>query len=106
VTTTVSNNTRTVVVPIEWAEPPPAAIGRSGGPLKFADFADALRANPGRWAVLSRGIKSSGLAGSVAHANLAAFRPKGSFEGVSRKAADGKGFDIYVRYVGIADDES
>lgn len=75
-------------------EPPEPTRGRN--PL-YSAFADALRENPGRWAVWPRSFKnrsSAGVtAGNIKRGRMANF-PSGHFDALSR---DGK---LYVRFVG------
>ena len=80
---------------IEWREPPPRA---QSGPKesKWADIATALRANPGKWALVHHGAAS--MAANIRAGRLADMA-QGEFDAVSRMTADGKA-DIYARYVG------
>lgn len=77
-----------------WADPPQPgerrlrADRRDWGPL-----AEALRANPSRWAMLAYGLAPQ-LAHEIQAGVLAPFRPAGAFEAVTRQGT------IYARYVG------
>lgn len=89
------NDTTTIV----WADPPPkvGGIGHSGATFPRATE-DALRANPGRWALVAKGVALSSVGW------LSASRP--GFEFTSRRAGlgypKGRG-DIYARFVGDAE---
>lgn len=86
---------------VQWEEPPKP----NGGPRanqQLLDFANELRANPGRWAlyptVPSSDSATSSNAANIRRGTLAAFRPPGAFEAVARTAGGIR--QIYVRYVG------
>jgi hypothetical protein len=86
---------------VEWQEPPPSHSGRtpwsSWGPV-----AEELRANPGKWAYLGR--YTAGASGSISSGAVHAFRPKGSFQAVSRNYdSQDRSCDVYARYVGDQD---
>jgi hypothetical protein len=72
--------------------------GKGPDPL-LAAFAEALRGNPGQWAVWPKDLASktpqhrSSIAGKIRQGNYAGF-PKGEFEATSRAGA------VYVRYIG------
>ena len=88
---------------IKWQEPPPVqrTLARGKG-SKWRDFADALRARPGQWALMSDDMAVSVVTNTVKKGGSPAFRPPGSFEATSRRRADhsyGRG-SIWVRYVG------
>jgi len=85
---------------INWQEPPAGrrTKARAG---KWQQFADALRARPGHWALMSEDIAVS-VATQINKGTSAAFRPAGAFEATTRTADDsrrGRGA-IWVRYVG------
>ena len=80
---------------IEWREPPPRAQSGPKG-SKWTDIATALRANPGKWALVHHGSVS--MAANIRAGRLTGMS-QGEFEAVSRKSADGK-TDIYARFVG------
>ena len=85
---------------IKWQEPPPKQRTRKGS-SKWRDFADALRARPGQWALMSDDMAVSVIT-TVNRGGSPAFRPSGSFEATSRRRADhghGRG-SVWVRYVG------
>lgn len=83
---------------MEWKDPPERARTgyRSGA---WLEEATALKLNPGRWALIASYVESlnaRNLATNISKARIKAFRPQGSFEGVSR-TEDGK-FNVYARY--------
>ena len=80
---------------IEWREPPPQARPGPKG-SKWTDIATALRANPGKWALVHHGAAS--VAANIRAGRLAGMS-QGEFEAASRMTADGKA-DIYARFVG------
>ncbi len=89
------NDTTTIV----WADPPPK-VGGIGRPSRIFPRAteDALRAHPGRWALVAKEVPSSVVGW------LSESRP--GFEFTSRRAGlgypKGRG-DIYARFVGDAE---
>lgn len=77
---------------IVWEDPTPA-VGNRKGNSKYAEVLEALKANPGRWALIARNERVGGLNGWL--------RRKG-YETVSRSAGRGyeRGYaDIYARYI-------
>lgn len=84
---------------VQWVEEPPPASGRQ---REYAMFAQALRDNPGRWAILP-GPPRSGISSQVQQGKYAAFRPAGAFEAVSRRSLDDNKPRTYVRFVGDPD---
>lgn len=65
--------------PVTWTDPPPAKAGRRAT-VFTPDVLAALRANPGRWALVKATTRKAG------------------------KNADGRRiYDIYARYVGEAE---
>lgn len=83
------------VTDIEWETPPDHG---NSGKAKYQDFADALRARPGEWAVFARAV-SPAQASMVSGGGSKAFRPRGAFQGRQVSTGDGKA-DIYARFVG------
>jgi hypothetical protein len=81
---------------IKWEEPPP---GGPGMPPKFAEFAQALRDNPGRWA-LYPGKATQATATEIKRARSSIFAPAGHFDAVSRDMSHPDKRRVYVRYVG------
>ncbi|HEY1179339.1 MAG TPA: hypothetical protein VGF17_24555 [Phytomonospora sp.] len=84
-----------------WEEPP-AKTGRGG---KYAEFAQALRENPGRWAVMATfraGDKKRGwsLSNHVNAAKFVDFRD-GTFEATCRSVDDET--RVYVRHLPAVD---
>ena len=84
---------------ITWQDPPAPANGPgSGGSMQ--QFAEALKENPGEWALDPTGpFKNQPNVSNINGGRLKAFLPAGSFEAVGRKREDGQS-DRYVRYVG------
>lgn len=86
---------------IVFTDPPPGPVRASAHP--WHDIAEALKANPGQWALCLRGIHSS-YASQIKHGKLTAFQPAGAFEARSVSTLpqeNGKrAHDLYVRYVG------
>lgn len=75
---------------IKWQEPP--ADGRTGH-AAFQSTLEALRSNPGRWALVAEGVSAS-----RAHT----IKSKPGYEATVRKSATGNGgkYDLYARFVG------
>lgn len=88
---------------IKWEEPPKRQGGTYG---KNAQIAEQLRERPETWALVAS-YAHSGSAASIAHqvrrGTLNAYRPRGSFEAVTR-TVDGE-HRVYARYVGEGTDE-
>lgn len=86
--------TTEVPVHLRWieGEPPSLDTGAVSKSMQHYLIADALRERPGVWAMLPD--LSVTHASDIARGSLAAYRPGGSFEAVSR---DGM---VYARYVG------
>lgn len=84
---------------IEWEEPPARKTGGRKGEKKYLDFADALRAHPGDWAVLLRASRYRTLVSRVKGGHIVAFKPEGAFESRAVTVDDNL-VDIYVRFVG------
>ncbi|MBA2951458.1 hypothetical protein [Streptomyces himalayensis] len=87
---------------IRWEEPPRVHSYPGGGRGRHAEIAAQLKERPGEWAKVLT-FASSETARSMAYsiryaARLAAYRPAGAFEAVSRKV-DGETC-VYARYVG------
>ena len=80
---------------IVWADPPPKAGGRRPSATFPRATEDALRAHPGRWALIAKDVAAS------AAGWLSESRP--GFEFTSRSAGlgypKGRG-DIYARFIG------
>ena len=90
---------------IRWEDPPRLASGRKLGtkvskPDPFTGVAEALRAAPGRWAVVYEGDNgpATGVASRVRQALSPAFEPAGAFEATARKVNGTTA--CYARYVG------
>lgn len=78
---------------------PPGPALRSGRrpDRKTVEFAEALRAMPGKWAVLSD--VNSGKA-AIINNGLSAFGPAGAFQAVCRDYSRPGRCDVWVRFVG------
>lgn len=86
---------------IRWEEPPTRRAGRMGD--KYSEVAEALRANPNKWAVVQTfplGRQAGSLAFNIRSGLVKAFRPVGAFEATARKNGDET--SVYARYVGGA----
>jgi hypothetical protein len=75
-----------------FVDAPPAP--RNGA--EHAAIAAALKANPGRWALILRGVNRS-TAGNIKSGMIKAY-PRGEFE--ARSNGTDAAADIYARYVG------
>lgn len=74
------------MVEIEWQDPPARAAGRGND---YSSTIDALKANPGKWALVIKDWKTT--------AAPAAFRQAGC-EATTRRNADKKTWSVYVRF--------
>jgi hypothetical protein len=89
---------------LRWEEPPPAKRGRRGGGIAaYQVEADAMRAAPGRWAVLRSVPRANSkvvmnLSHSVRTGAATVFRPIGAWEATVRTVDDE--VRLYVRYIG------
>lgn len=90
---------------IVWEDPPPALVRTQGRSGKYTAFAEALRANPEKWALLAAGEGedrtekgSKGTAQNIRRGTMKDFKPKGAFEAVA------EGGKIWARFVGEPDD--
>lgn len=99
---------------LRWADPPPLeewqqrAAHSNGGSRgsQWDAVADALRGEPGTWAVIFEGPRNTvaSIANVVRIGALRCFAPAGSFA-VTRRAVDGTQIvELYAKYVGPADD--
>ena len=79
-----------------WQDPPRAMGSHS---VRHDEIAAALRANPGRWALVLERVAISN-AGNISAGKIKAYAPAGSFQGTVRKRPDGDRYDVYARYVG------
>ncbi|HEY9418207.1 MAG TPA: hypothetical protein VIQ30_25890 [Pseudonocardia sp.] len=84
---------------IRWEDPPPERRGgrRSNGFPSELVSRD-LRRHPGQWAVVDESPTRLNLASHIRGGMYPAFRPRGSFEAVSR--TEGGVVRTYARYVG------
>ena len=88
---------------VRWEDPAPLTTGRPAT-TRWLAVASALRASPGRWAVVrtyDAGHLSAAsiLAHRIKFGKMAAFRPVGDFEATIRTAEDGS-VTVYARYIG------
>lgn len=87
---------------ITFEEPPGP---RGGADRNHPEIAEALKANPGRWARLNfdfvDAAKANNLASTIKSARLSPYRPKGSFQARVR-TVDGE-VRVYARYIGGAE---
>ena len=84
---------------VRWETPPAATRGRSKTGV-YAQIADALRSNPGEWAVVAENTTPT-LAHHIKTGHLVGFAPAGSFEATSRRNAKrSKRVTVYARFVG------
>ena len=63
-----------------------------------APVADALRANPGEWAVVAESPANCGLGWLIKNGRLKCWQPAGTFQSATR-TVNGK-ITVYARYVG------
>lgn len=89
---------------IRWEDPPEHGNIKPKKPLKYQDVADALRANPNAWGVVTEGLSTGG-AGTLAHKIRIGQRPwdgPGRFESRTVGPLGGKAGSakVYARYVG------
>lgn len=81
---------------VKFAEPPTTRGGRSESP-RNREIADALKQNPGAWALVAEGEKNDGLAVRIRTGKAKSFA-EGTWEATSRGKEDGT-IDIYARFV-------
>lgn len=79
---------------IVWEEPPARRTTRKS---ELQDMADALRANPEKWA--NMGERSTSVAYNI-RKGQGAWAPAGAFETTTRAVSKTRA-NIYVRYVGV-----
>lgn len=88
---------------IRWEDPPEEhGNAKAKQPSKFQPIVDALRAEPGRWAVVVEG-KSPGTCGGLAwriRSGVGPFAPARSFEAKVVGPAGGQSSKVYARYIG------
>jgi len=83
---------------IRWEVPPVQTAGRPHS-KKWAAVADALKSNPGEWAVVAENVSPT-TAHLIRSGSLKAFAPKGAFEAVTRGNKNNRAESVYARYVG------
>jgi hypothetical protein len=92
----------TEVKVIRWEDPPPSRSsipGRARTPGRFTVVAEQLRANPGRWAVISESDgPQRGVAYHIRSGAIECFTPRGDFDAVTRRV-NGRSL-VYARYLG------
>lgn len=67
--------------------------------------AEQLRANPGMWGLIREDEGTRWVAKHITAGALAAFRPKGAYQGKSVQDRATKRFTIYAKYLGEPDVE-
>lgn len=82
----------------EIVDAPPARTGSLKAGL-HDEIAAFLKANPGQWARVMKGVKSAAAASTINTAGASAYQPRGDFEATSRQTAKGQ-YDVYAKYVG------
>ena len=84
---------------VRWETPPVSKSGRAKDG-RYAYIADALRANPGEWAVVAEQVTPT-LAYHIKKGMVSGFAPAGSFEATSRRTSNKtKRVTVYARFVG------
>ncbi len=101
-----------------WEDPPKPPVGMPHEAHAFQAEAQAMRENPGQWMRVTEYPKTRHetarmMATRISHAKLVAFRPRGSFQAVSRTVttwnvtAHGEVATavvrVYARYTGNTD---
>jgi hypothetical protein len=81
-----------------WADPPE----RKNPVGKHKAIASALKANPGRWALIVPNASGSSVVTSIRSARYVAYAPAGSFDARGVTNDSGK-VDVYARFVGEAE---
>lgn len=88
--------TETAAPSIQWEDPPAKKTGKSEP--KFAEFADALRGEPMRWALFADDTRSAAVT-QINKGTLTAFRPAGHFEARGEVVGPNRS-RIWARFVG------
>lgn len=84
---------------LRWEAPPPARRRRVSEVAADHDaIAAALRARPGRWAVIASGSVQTGLVAQIRRGAMPAYQPTGAYEAV-RRTVEGR-VVVYARFVG------
>lgn len=81
---------------VKFTEPPTTRGGRAESP-RNREIAEALRQNPGQWALVAEGEKNDGLSVRIRTGKAKSFA-EGTWEATSRGNEDGS-IDIYARFV-------
>lgn len=91
------------MVEIQWADPRPRHRGRQGPAQGDLDLVEALKANPGRWAIARDDCWPSVITGMRA-GKYSAFLPPSEFEFLFQRheTIDNNKGRAFVRYVGPA----
>lgn len=82
---------------VTFAEPPQTRGGRTESP-RNREIAEALRANPGEWALVAEGESNDGLATRIRKGTAKSFA-EGEWQATSRSDGNGQ-VDIYARFMG------
>ena len=82
---------------LEWETPQPQKRKQQGS--VWDPVAAALKARPREWACIGRDIPT-GIVTTINRGQLVCFRPKGSFEAVTRNHSERWRADVYARYLG------
>lgn len=82
---------------VKFEEPPVTRGGRTESP-RNREIAEALRKNPGAWALVAKGEKNDGLAVRIRTGKAKSFA-EGTWEATSRRNEEDT-IDIYARFVG------
>ena len=80
---------------LEWEDPEPKQHKGS----KWDPVARMLKAHPGKWACLGRGMPTS-VVTDINKGTLKCWRPVGAFEATTRNHSERWIADVYARYVG------
>ena len=87
---------------IRWEDPPAEHGNARPKPSKYQPIADALRARPGEWAVVTERRTPGSAGGFAAHIRTGGtpFGPAGQFEAKTIGPAQGSTCKVYARFVG------
>lgn len=83
--------------PVKFEAPPASKGGRAESP-RNREIAEALRTNPGEWALVAEAEKNDGLAVRIRTGKAKSFAD-GTWEATSRRNDDDT-INIYARFVG------
>lgn len=82
---------------VKFEEPPVSRGGRAESE-RNREIAEALRKNPGQWALVAENERNDGLAVRIRTGKAKSFA-EGEWEATSRRNED-DGIDIYAKFVG------